>query len=312
MKTDDARYAGTWTWWIIALQLLLFAALQPSEPIAIDRASMAGPALAIATMIAMRLVGLRLALPNLVVAADALLQMTLFTLSGILLSYALAAQAGALWDAPFARADMLLGLDWPSIRSALDRSFAAVWLLTIAYHSLIAQMVLAILVLAAVGKHRELRRLVLAAVLAGLATILASGLLPAVGNLYDAAHYRHLPPSVAAWHYEVIVGLRDGSLRIIDLRQMMGIVTFPSYHAALALLFIWAFRQVPRTRVAGTIWAGLTIVATPISGGHYGVDVLAGLLLGVVALLAAQAVDTRYASPRASSASLIRRRLASS
>jgi hypothetical protein len=300
MESSEARSTNRWSWGLIGTMLLLFFSCQPDNPIVVTPATAQLPALVVLMLIGMRLVGTTRRLPNLVVAADALLQMTLFTLAGILLSHAIAARGGALWDARLARADTLLGLDWPALRALLDESEAIVWLLAIAYHSLIAQMIAVILVLAAVGKHAELRLLILAAILAGFGTILVSALVPALGNLFDAGSYRHLLPSVASIHADIVTGLRDGSLRVIDLRRVMGIVTFPSYHAALAILFIWALRQVPRTRRAGTALATLTILATPINGGHYGVDVLAGLLLGVLALGCA-----RYASAPANSALLI-------
>jgi hypothetical protein len=288
MSVAYARVSDRITWLSIAAMLLLFMALQPERPILIEAATAPIPMGGIALLIGMRKIGLVRGLPNLVVAADALLQMTLFTLAGILLSYALAAHGGALWDADFAYWDAALGLDWAAIRAAVDRSFFATWLLTIAYHSLIPQMVLIILLLSAAGLHSLLRTTVLAAVLAGFATILLSGQMPAMGNIFDAASYRHLPQSVAALHADIISGLRTGALRTIDLRQMMGIVTFPSYHAALALIFIAAFRHLPKVRTLGSAWAGLTIVATPISGGHYGVDVLAGLGVAMLSLAAAR------------------------
>jgi hypothetical protein len=285
------------TWTLITAMLLLFALLQPAQPILVAPATAVLPITGIALLIGMREIGQARNLPNLVAAADALLQMTLFTFAGILLSYTLAARGGALWDVDFAAWDAALGLDWPVIRAALDTSIVATWLLTIAYHSLIPQMVLVILLLSAAGLHEQLRVTVLAAVLAGFATILFSGPMPAMGNIFDASAYRHLLPSVATLHADIIVGLRDGSLRTIDLRQMMGIVTFPSYHAALALIFIAAFRHLPRFRKAGATLAGLTIFATPVSGGHYGVDVLAGLALALISLAAARALAPATVRP---------------
>jgi hypothetical protein len=301
MFLADARRADRISWTLIAAMPLLFALLQPADPITVAPFTTLLPALGIAGLLGMRFWGVRRKLPNLVVAGDALLQMTLFTLAGILLSYALAARGGALWDERLASWDAALGLDWGWLRSTLDRSWVAVWLLTIAYHSLIPQMVLAILLLSAAGQHAVLRVMVLAAVLAGVTTILLSGPMPAMGSLFDPAAYRNLPPAVAWHHADIITGLRNGSLRLIDLRNMMGIVTFPSYHAALALIFIWAFRQQPRLRGTLTVWSGLTILATPISGGHYGVDVLAGLGLAGVSLVGAR----RYLASARTSSSLL-------
>ncbi len=264
--------------------LLCFLAMQPRDPFRVDLARAVLPALGVAGLAvwAMLAKGERLR-----AAAVAFLQMTLFTLLGVVLAYAAAAGAGPLWDARLAAADRALGLSWPALRGTLDAMPPLVWVLGAAYGSLIAQMVVVILALAAAGRLERLRAAVCAAVLAGFATVLVAALVPAMGNLFDPAGYHHLWPSIAWRERGIIGGLRDGSLRVIDLSAMMGIVSFPSYHATLAAIFIWAFRGLPSGRV-GAGWAALTIVATPVFGGHYAVDVLAGLLLAPVSVWAAK------------------------
>jgi membrane-associated phospholipid phosphatase len=74
---------------------------------------------------------------------------------------------------------------------------------------------------------------------------------------------------------------------MIDLTQLMGIVSFPSYHATLPVILAWAQRDVRGWRFVAPVWAGVTILATPVFGGHYGVDVLAGLVMAVLSLSAA-------------------------
>jgi membrane-associated phospholipid phosphatase len=218
----------------------------------------------------------------------------------VMLSYVLAGRAGPLWDSRFAAWDGGLGFDWPAIWSVLDRSDALVWLLGLAYYSLIPQMIVAVVALSSRGKLDELRVTVNAAILSGFATVLLSGVMPGSGNLFDPGAYQHLWPSVAWSQGELIAGLRDGSMRVLDLGAMEGIVTFPSYHAALAAIFVWSFRAVPGLALPGTLWAGLTIVATPLVGGHHAVDVIAGLALVPLCIPAAQyLVRLRLAPPHA-------------
>lgn len=236
-------------------------------------------------------------MPRFALASTAFLQMTLFTLLALLISYNLAAQTGAFWDPSLEAADKLFGFEWPAIRGVADRSSAAVWALGVGYHSLIPQMILVIVALSAMNKRETLKTTVCAAVLAGFVTVLISGLVPAQGNLFDAGNYAHLWPSIASLHEDTILGLRSGDLRALDLSSLMGIVTFPSYHAALAAIFIFSFRAMPRFYLAGAAWAGLTIIATPIVGGHYAIDVVAGIVLAPLSIAAAKALG-RW-SPRA-------------
>lgn len=229
-------------------------------------------------------------------AATAFLQMTVFTVSGVVLAYTIAAHPARLWDGPLGAADRALGVDWPVILEWLDRWPALILLLGIAYHSLGAQMIVAILALGKGGRLHTLRITVAAAILAGFVTILVSAVVPAAGNLFDPRGYQHLWPSIAWSERALVAGLRDGSDRVLDLSALMGIVSFPSYHATLAALFIWCARDLPRLRWPLTVWAALTIVATPVFGGHYAVEVVAGLLLAPAALAAVRLLQRRLSS----------------
>ena len=246
--------------------------------------------------------------PLLYAGAAAFLQMTLFTLLGVVLSYGLAARGGALWDVHFGAADRALGFDWPLLFVAADRFPLALWLGGLAYHSLTLQMIAAIVALSTTGQVDRLRIAVTAAIASGFGTILISGAMPALGNVVDPAGYRHLWPSVAWLEQDMLLGLRDGSWRMIDLTRLMGIVTFPSYHATLPIILAWALANTRGWRVVAPVWAGITILATPLFGGHYAVDVLAGVGLAVLVLWLAPKVVR--AAPRGALASIVRSTMA--
>jgi membrane-associated phospholipid phosphatase len=238
--------------------------------------------------------------PRLAAGSTAFLQMTLFTLLGVALSYGLAARAPDLWDPALAAADAALGFDWPAFYRIADRHPAAIWIGGIAYHSLIPQMIVCIVALSATERLVALRRAVAAAILGGILTIAVSGVMPAMGNVFDPDRFRHLWPSVAWADRLLIADLRGGAARIIDLEHMTGIVSFPSYHATLAVILAWGLRDVPRLRIVAPVWAGVTILATPLFGGHYAVDVFAGLALaGLVVALAPYLAASRISGWRA-------------
>ena len=66
--------------------------------------------------------------------------------------------------------------------------------------------------------------------------------------------------------------LRDGTFKLIDLGNMQGLVSIPSFHTVLAILLSHAMR---RTRVAAVFWVlnAWMIVSTPLRqplpGRHY-------------------------------------------
>ena len=281
----DLCYADAVTWCVIASLAGGCLLLSHALGFSILPARAALPALGIAALVGVLAIGRRRADARLIAGATAFLQMTLFTILGVVLAYLMAAGGGALWDDWLGAADARLGFDWPAILTMADHLPAPVLLTAgLAYHSLVLQMIACVVVLAGTGRLGRLQTTISAAILAGGVTILLSGMLPAAGNLFDPDQYGRLWPSVAWGDRNLIAGLRDGSIRTLDLSHMTGIVSFPSYHAALPVILVWGLYPITRLRAPAAIWAILTIVATPLFGGHYAVDVLAGLLLAVLTL----------------------------
>ena len=92
-------------------------------------------------------------------------------------------------------------------------------------------------------------------------------------------------PKNALDYAGIMSRLRDGSLTELELSSMGGIVTFPSFHAAMAILFVWAvwpirWARIPMLAANGLMW----VSAIPI-GGHYLVDLLGGSLIAVASIL---------------------------
>jgi hypothetical protein len=138
----------------------------------------------------------------------------------------------------------------------------------------------------------------LAFVFSALITIAISALIPAEGVFLhyglDPAHAAVLPASSTSW--PVFLGLRDGSYRLLMAVGAEGIITFPSLHAALAVIMIAALWPVPVVRWIGFALNTVMLAATPIDGSHYFVDVLAGIVIAIASLAAARALVARFAA----------------
>jgi membrane-associated phospholipid phosphatase len=217
-----------------------------------------------------------------------LVQLLLFTFVGGPLSYLMASLGLPLWDATLFNWDRALGLDWRAYLDAVNASPLLGVSFTIAYQSIKLQMILAVFLLALVGRLRDLQVFAAAVVITGLITVLWSGLMPAMAMFVHlgltAADYPNLSPAAAHVHVSAMEGLRNGSLRDIVPLTFEGIITFPSYHAALGVIFLRAFWSVPWVRWPGAVLNTAMIAATPIDGGHYFVDVLAGVAIAVIVL----------------------------
>lgn len=224
-------------------------------------------------------------------------QLIAFSTAGALLSYAVARTGGALWDDTLLSWDRALGLDWRAYLAFVDARPRLGLVLSLAYRSIMLQILGAVLVLGFSGHLAACREFVLAMIVAALASILISAAMPAMAmfvhlGLNGAQDYPHLAPAAAFVHVADLAGLRDGSLRVVGLDRLEGIITFPSFHAALGVLFIRAFWRVRWTR-----WIGLTlnvamIAATPIDGGHYFVDVIAGIGIAAASIAVASRLCT--------------------
>lgn len=268
-------------WWLLALLALLCTGSAATAGFQVAPLPAVAVVAALALLAAAGVIGHRTDRPRLAVGGTAFLQMSLFTVLGVVLAFALAARAAPLWDPAFAAADRALGFDWPALFRAADRVPVLLWIGGVAYHSLTVQMVVCIVVLSATGQATALRSAVVAAILGGTVTILISGVVPAMGNTFDPADYRHLWPSVAWADRDLIAGLRDGTHRMLRLTHLTGIVSFPSFHATLPVILAWSLRHTRYLRLPFAAWGAVTIAATPLFGGHYAVDVLGGLILAV-------------------------------
>jgi membrane-associated phospholipid phosphatase len=304
--TEDAYKDGhdDASWLLIGFAGIASLALQSASPFRIEAAGLIAPtAIFLLLLVASAAARLAPTVHPLAAGLPFFRQVLAFSCVGAALSYQVAAHAGPLWDGAFRTWDATLGFDAPAAFGELDERPLLAALNAAMYHSLVPQMVTALLALAWFGKAYEMRVLLFASIASGLIAVFLSGLFPALGNLYDPAHYPNLGSSAAWLHRADIEGLRAGTLRTLDLREMKGIVTFPSYHAALATIYIAAFRGLPVLRWLGGGWAALTIAATPAGGGHYLVDVVAGIFLALLALrLAQSAVLWKASVPRLAAA----------
>lgn len=288
-------------WALVAALLLAVAALEWRSPLAID------PSTFVALLIACTALGGTALFyrtvrkqQNFAIICIGLAQVLLFSAIGSILSYLLAREGGVLWDSRLANWDRGLGFDWPAYIHWVDRSPELTALLHLAYGSLIPQIIVLVLALGFSLRVAELRTVMLAAMLSGTITILLSALFPAVGyyvhDQLTPADLHNINPWAGFVHEADFTALRSGAMTILRLDQMQGIVTFPSYHAALATVTLWGFWS---SRLAWLKWPGAavalaTLFATPVDGGHYLVDVLAGMAVGATAIaLAGRAIRWR-------------------
>ena len=195
----------------------------------------------------------------------------------------LAASAGMPFVDPWlARMDAALGLDkgvYLALVNFMNSHDMFRHAVQLAYMNHTVIFVFVILFLAATGRMERLRAFTLVFAMTVGATLLLGGLFPAAG----AFTYYHpgadltanLPHGTGNYFVPYLLALNAGTMTTIDMTDMPGLVSMPSYHTIMALMVPWALRRT-WAFLPGLIYGALTIAATPVLGGHYFVDLLAG------------------------------------
>jgi hypothetical protein len=228
-------------------------------------------------------------------------QVIAFAAVGAPLSYIAASANVPLCDHWLDALDRAVGFDWKALLAWMNAVPQVYFVLRPIYLSLTLQMTTVVLCLAFSGRLLWLRVYTLAFIFAVLVSIAISTVLPAAGvwSYYGlTADDSQIVPAVST-SWPVFYGLRGGSLRLLVAVGSEGIITFPSVHAALAIIVIAALWPMPALRFAAVVINSAMLVATPIDGSHYFVDAAAGVVLAVLSLIAARAIAERASSRRA-------------
>lgn len=229
-------------------------------------------------------------------------QLVAFAAGGAPLSYLAASLALPLQDSLFDAIDHAMGLDWSHLLGWLNARPVMFTMFRVAYLSLTVQMTVAILCLALTGRLLWLRIYMLSFIITALATIAVSAILPAAGVWLHyglrAGPSDLTPVSQTSW--PVFLALRDGSLRFLVAAGAEGIITFPSLHAALAVITVTGLWPIPLLRWLAVAVNVVMLAATPIDGSHYFIDIFAGIATAIICVAAGQKVARALlASPRA-------------
>jgi len=213
------------------------------------------------------------------------------------MTYIAAAANLPLVDAPLMALDRALGLDWMAYFNFIYTHHALLFGTVLAY-GMIGWPVFGVpIVLGATRRYRRLQEFTLAFAIALVVTTAISAFTPAMGT-FDFLHFMPDPnvftPGAYLDQLKDLPMVRDGSLRHLELMKLTGIVTF---HAAAAVLYLWALWPVRWFRPIAVVANIAMLLATPLGGGHYFVDVFAGIAVAAASIMAAQWVASLLTQP---------------
>lgn len=200
------------------------------------------------------------------------------SLLGALASYTVASHSIGFEDEVLARADAALRFDWPAAyRIVADRPWLS-GIAGLAYRSIFLTPLVVVATLAWSGRTAEATQFIALFALALAIALLCFHFWPARSAL---AHFigtdADYLPATGIEHVAVIEGLRSGAVTAVDPGKIVGLITFPSFHAVSAVLFTWAGWPVRGLRAPLLVVNGTMLLATPVEGTHYLIDVIAGI-----------------------------------
>lgn len=245
-------------------------------------------------------------------AATALEACTLFAvicMTASVMTFFAGTSQRALFDTALARADraLLPGLDWPTAMRSFSTSGLPVRLANTVYASIRWQPMILLVTLSVIGDDRRIWQFLLSWITTLCIVVVLFALYPVLGaythfgiSAADVPAMRDATP----WNQPVLIeGLRDGTLRRIGVGTLDGIVDYPSFHAGAAVLLAYGFWPIRLLRWPFVVLNGLMIASAVPIGGHYVVDLVAGMITAMAGLGAARLiVDVTHAEmpPRGS------------
>ena len=229
--------------------------------------------------------------PQVMFVLGGIAQIVLITALMTPLTYVAASADWPMQDANLLAIDRALGFDWKAyVGFVNDHPTLAAWL-DVGY-AMIRWPIFAIpLVLAAKHYYRRVAEFTFAFGAALIVSTIISAFVPALGiyaTLHDpSAVYPHIAPSAYFESLRELPLVRDGSLRHLEPLNLSGLVTFPSFHAASAVLYLWALWPVRWIRPIAIVANGLMLASCPPFGAHYAIDLFAGIAVAMMAIAVA-------------------------
>jgi membrane-associated phospholipid phosphatase len=232
---------------------------------------------------------LRIAMKRLVLFSEASIYMLLFGTMGALLTYLAVTMGGPLYDTTYDAIDRALGFDWMAIMHWFDGKPLMAEGLIRAYSSSASQIGVAIILFSLLDQRRYMLEMMLILAISIIPTTILSGIWPAVGSYEFYKPQNHIflevGTDVGIWHVKHYLELRAGTFGEFHLAGVAGLVTFPSYHAVMAIAVTYAVRGYRWLLYPALALNTIVMIGAIFVGGHYFIDLVGGAAIALAAIL---------------------------
>lgn len=225
------------------------------------------------------------AAPRLALALVAAAIFAGFTAVSSIFIFALFPLANPLIDPLLIQFDASLGYHWPSLIAWLANHPGIARGLGYVYHSSLPQVLLTILLLAALSREVALHRFLLVGIVTLILAVAIWWLLPSIGP----SAFQQIPErdrEATGLYYgpaygEFLRSLVEVGPRRISPEMITGVVAFPSYHMIMALMVVW-FTRGTFAFIPAALLNTAMVPATLSHGGHHLIDLAGGLVVFAV------------------------------
>ena len=200
-----------------------------------------------------------------------------FCAAGFVFTYVAATLAMPLRDDEFAAIHAAMGFHWLGWSRFIGAHRVIHLPLFIAYATFLPQIVGSILYFAHTEQTDRNAELIWIAMLSLILTTTVSAFLPAVGP-YVHFYGRQTDDIV------MLMSLRAGGPHTIAFSSLKGIITLPSFHTVLAIVFIYVHRLPSRSFVPLAILNVLMLISIPSEGHHYLIDMISGAVVAAICI----------------------------
>lgn len=222
---------------------------------------------------------------------------TLISLMGATATYPLSAGSHGFIDPTLQRIDAMLRFNWIAWYDLVAAHRSLQLLGIAAYQSIFVTPVILLGYFAWYDRRRAARSFIAAFWLAAVISLILFRFIPAEGPLAFLwqGPIPYMPVSALS-EAQIIPALRLHAVSHVDLGDLRGLVSAPSFHTASAVLYIaaaWPFRRLRWPLILLNV---AMLLSTPVEGTHYLSDMIAGALVALVAIVAVRQLEIRRSS----------------
>lgn len=224
--------------------------------------------------------------PQLCALTEAVAQLLLILLFGILLTYAAVAVKFPYVDAELYAIDNAIGFDRQAYLNFFADRPRLLKTVQAAYFCMLPQFAVLPAIMFFAKKFELVQRMIVAIALSLAVTALISVVTPSLTAFVhvDLAQLAAVPADIYTPE-RTMNALRSGVMHAIPLNDLEGLVSFPSFHTTAAVIFAWTLLAVRYVWLIGIVLNLALVVATPVIGAHYFIDVVGGLAVAFAAMV---------------------------